>query len=208
MTLTPFQDATLYEDAEGDLANGSGDGLFAGKTAGALARRALVQFDVASAVPAGATIVNATLTLTIDNVPQNHFATEFRLFRVFKPWGEGASNDTGPGGAGAPAETGDATWLHTFFDTVFWSTTGGDFSGSASAAKTVDVEGPYDFSGVDLTADVQLWLDGPDGNFGWAVLGDETKDRTARRFVSRESTVADSRPSLRIEYQMGGEGEG
>ena len=44
-TLTASRDATLYEDAEGDRANGSGQHLFVGRTGQPQTRRALIAFD-------------------------------------------------------------------------------------------------------------------------------------------------------------------
>ena len=52
-------------------------------------------------------------------------------------WGEGTSVAPGEEGDGAPATTNDATWRHRFFDTIFWTTEGGDFSGTVSASQSV-----------------------------------------------------------------------
>ena len=57
-----------------------------------------------------------------------------------------------------------------------------------------------------MLADVQKWLDDPSSNFGWLLLGDETKSRTTKRFDSSEkpggrwwwwSTSRVRRPALR-----------
>ncbi len=55
-----------------------------------------------------------------------------------------------------------------------------------------------------MTADVQWWLDEPDSNFGWIVIG-EVPDAplvspTTRRFGSRENLDLSSRPTLQIYY--------
>jgi len=49
-------------------------------------------------------------------------------------------------------------------------------------------DSPYTFGPTPaLAADVQTWIDTPDGNFGWALVGQtEPVDFTARRFASRE----------------------
>src|SRR5436190_12557396 len=61
VTLTPVADNTIYQDA-GNLSNGAGQFLFSGQASfRALARRALLKFDVASAVPAGAHINSVAL---------------------------------------------------------------------------------------------------------------------------------------------------
>jgi len=50
-----------------------------------------------------------------------------------------------------------------------------------------------------MVADVQLWLDNPQTNFGWIlVCNDETDGFTARRFGSREDT--NNAPQLFIDY--------
>ena len=41
------------------------------------------------------------------------------LRNVLTDWGEGSSNDSGQEGNGTLAAPGDATWLHTFFNTDF-----------------------------------------------------------------------------------------
>jgi hypothetical protein len=63
--LAPMMDATLYEDAEGDLANGSGSYLFVGRTNQPLARRALLAFDIAGAIPAGSTVTSVELQIEV-----------------------------------------------------------------------------------------------------------------------------------------------
>src|SRR5262249_4542832 len=70
VSIPASADATLYEDPTGSLSNGAGTGLFVGLTAAGQKRRALLQFDVASAVPPGATIVFAQLQLTIAQTTQ------------------------------------------------------------------------------------------------------------------------------------------
>ena len=59
--LTPVQDNTLFEDLT-PLSNGSGEHLFAGNTSRGSARRALMQFDVAGGVPAGAKCLRTPTT--------------------------------------------------------------------------------------------------------------------------------------------------
>ena len=112
-------------------------------------------------------------------------------------WGEGTSVAPGEEGTGAPATTNDATWRHRFFDTIFWTTQGGDFSGTVSASQSVGAVGDYVWSSAPMVADVQSWLDNPANNFGWLVLGDESAIETAKRFDTRESTIP---PVLTINY--------
>ena len=63
------KDNTLYETSASELSNGSGDHMFAGATASASLRRALVSFDVAGPIPQGATIESVLLTLNMSRSP-------------------------------------------------------------------------------------------------------------------------------------------
>jgi len=120
---------------------------------------------------------------------------------VLANWGEGASNAGTPGGGGAPAQTGDATWLHTFYSTSFWTTPGGDFSGTMSATTPIGpVNTIHTWSGSGLLADVQSWVSTPAGNFGWIILADEVDVQSAQRFNTRENTS--NPPQLTITYQV------
>jgi hypothetical protein len=199
--LEPVRDNTLYESATGALSNGAGAQFFAGKTATGKIRRGLLAFDVASAIPADSTIVSAKLTLFVSQASGPDVTIS--LHRVLADWGEGASSaGDGGGGGGAPAQPGDATWLHTFWDDQFWSQPGGDFDPLVSAATVVGGINFYTWNSTpQLVADVQSWLDDPASAFGWLVKGDESMNQTARRFESREQDLADFRPKLEIEYQ-------
>jgi hypothetical protein len=198
VVLQAVRDNTLFEDADGDTSNGSGPGLFCGRTSQGRSRRALLAFDVAATLPAGAVVVEARLEL--------HFASSsdltprvLSLHRVVADWGEGASFSTG--GSGAPAQTGDATWLHRSYPGSPWSNAGGDFAPEPSAATTVSGQGGESaWSSVLLTADVTAWLDGSEPDFGWLLLGDETGFNTARRCDSRESPTESLRPRLVIHF--------
>src|SRR5947207_2629130 len=136
INLNPSKDNTIFSD--GNLSNAKGS-LFAGQAsfnADFALRRSLIQFDIASAIPAGSTIENVTLTL---NAARSSFGGESSLHRLLSDWGEGTSN-AGSSGSGAAATNGDATWLHTFFNFVtpqFWNTPGGDFVPDASSSQFV-----------------------------------------------------------------------
>ena len=99
---------------------------------------------------------------------------------------------------------GDATWIHTFADSVppqLWTNVGGDFSMVTRDSVTVSAPGPYTWGSTDsVVADVQSWLDDPAGNFGWIVVGGEGQNQTAKRFDTHENSVAANRPKLTITY--------
>lgn len=194
-----MRDNTLFEDAEGDTSNGSGPGLFCGRNSQGRVRRALLAFDLSSALPGGARLDSAVLVLHMAS-SSDPLERVLTLHRALADWGEGAS--ASGGGGGAPAQPGDATWLHTFHPSTFWSVPGGDFSPSPSASLPVPggVEGEHVFRSDALTEDVRAWIAGTAGSFGWILLGDESVPNTARRFDSREGTTPALRPRLVLHH--------
>jgi hypothetical protein len=203
-TINPAKDATLIEAWEdisetGELANGSGVKFFAGRTLKTFDRRAVMEFDIAGAVPAGATIDSVALRLNMDRAREAAF--EFNDLHVLTTeWTEGPSDAPGQEGAGAPSEAGDVTWLHTTYPAVFWTNPGGDFSAVVSASTLVGDNGTYTWSTIQMAADVQAWLDDPSSNHGWILIGNEdSTDATAYRFGSREGS---NPPTLEINYTL------
>jgi hypothetical protein len=203
VVINPIKDNTLYESSSGSLSNGAGTAMFAGTTfqpTGSL-RRAVMAFDVAGAIPQGSVITNAQLTLrmtqTIDVTPR-----DMSLFGLEEDWGEGTSVAQGGQGSGAPSAPGDATWIHTFFDTMFWNAPGGAFAAAPSATTLVGGTGFYDWTGPGIIADAQSWLDTPTANFGWILIGDEDSQPTARKFETRETQNPDDRPQLLLVFEQ------
>ena len=201
ITLGASMDNTLYEDTTGSLSNGKGQYLFTGRTnqlAGSI-RRGLLAFDIAGAIPAGSTITNVVLTLVVSKTSNG--AAPVSLSHVNASWGEGASVAVANEGNGTAAATGDATWLHRFFNTTFWSNRGGDFSTTPSATQTVGFIGSYTWgSTVQMVSDVQGWLNNPATNFGWVLLGDETTAPTSKQIGSRDNTTPALRPALTVTF--------
>lgn len=208
--LEPVKDSSLFSD-EPNNSNGLGISLFAGRTGGDESRRALVAFDIAAAIPAGARIENAGLTLTSFRNSRSDVSADdiFSLHAITTDWGEASApgSNSGPlGGGGTSAATGDATWLSSFHNAANWSTPGGYFATSASAVQTAGLVTAPDslhvtWFGSGLVADVQNWLDNPTINFGWAVIGDPNNgERTARLFGSRERS--EGAPKLAIRYSV------
>jgi hypothetical protein len=194
--LVSVRDNTLFQAADGSLSDGAGPVFFAGD-AGLVPRRGLVRFDIAGAVPPGSVITGATLTLNLSQTPNTN-TVPMELHRVTADWGEGTSSTTA--GSGAASTAGDATWIHAFFPGTLWTGAGGDFVAAASASRTVTGVGSYAWSSAGMVADVQSWLDAPASNYGWLVLGDEIGNNTARRFDSRENSIAANRPKLTVTY--------
>ena len=198
VNINPSKDNTLYEydPVDGDRSNALGFHFFAGETGMNELRRGVLAFDIAGNIPLGATITAASLSLNMSRTPTNT-AYVMELHKLLADWGEGTSVAPGEEGDGAPATPNDATWRHRFFDTMFWSAQGGDFSATVSASQSVGPVGQYTWSSAQMVADVQAWLDNPASNLGWLVLGDETSIATAKRFDTRESA---SPPMLTIEF--------
>jgi len=195
--IFPSKDNTLYEfdPAEGDHSNGAGFHFFAGENGTGELRRGVLAFDIAGRIPGGSTIIAVSLSMNMSMTPAGAITVE--LHKLLADWGEGTSHAPMGEGDGAPATPNDATWRHRFFDTIFWTTQGGDFSATVSASQSVGPIGQYTWSSPQMVADVQLWLDNPASNFGWLVLGDESAVATAKRFDTRESA---SPPVLTIQY--------
>lgn len=204
-----------FNSAEANKSNGAGDFIFTGQTkqgVNGLGRRALVAFDVAGAIPSGATITDVFLRLYLSQAitQPSVIVTEVALHRVVSDWGEADSDASGQEGGGANAQPDDATWVHAFFNTQNWSEEGGDFVAIPSAFLDVGTRNLfYTWNDIGMVDDVQFWLDNPSQNFGWIILGDESMPGTAKRFDSRESFFFDSSsglataPLLTIEFSVG-----
>jgi len=205
--LAPIKDNTLYEES-GDRSFGAGKYTFMGMTGGDMSidpslRRTLLAFDLTS-IPAKAVINSVEISFTIDQVPQAATTDFAMLHRLTKDWGEGASDTPGPGGQGAAAVAGDATWTQSFYQSQSWDAPGGDFVAGESATAPFGNSSPetITFSSTEtLIADAQGWVRNPAGNFGWILLGDENTEKNARRMASRESTTLPG-PSLTVDYSI------
>lgn len=199
--LVSSMDNTLYEEPQGALSNGAGSRLFVGVTGQEInnRRRGLVAFDLQGVVPAGATITGATLTMTMVRAA-NFDNVDVGLHRVLRQWGEAGSVAPGGQGAGANAALGDATWIHSEFDTASWTTPGGDFDPVASATAGVGGLGAVMWSSVSLISDVQAWVDDPSSNYGWLLLADEASGVNAKAFATKEDFSASVRPTLTVTY--------
>lgn len=201
VTLAASKDNTLYENTNGSLSNGAGQYMFAGRTNTGRIRRAVVSFGISGSIPSGATIMSATLSLHMSRTSTGAYTVT--LHRLYEDWGEAGSDADSNEGAGAVAQTGDATWLHRFYDNRLWFTQGGEFASKASASLSVAGEGPYTWASTPaLVADVQSCVDSPLLCYGWLIKGDESENKTTKRFDTRESDFPDRRPVLAVGYTM------
>lgn len=207
LTLPASKDATLYKHPDGTQANGSGQRFFVGRTEQTVdldVRRGLLAFPVGGSIPPGSVIHSVSLRLYMSRTQAGSQPVALHL--ALADWGEGASVAPGQEGFGAPAEPGDATWLHTFYPASFWSVPGGDFDPVASATTQVGGNGFYTWTSAALAADVQLWVDNPTTNFGWVLLGNEAVQTTAKRFEGRTADNQSRRPQLTIDFTPGSGG--
>lgn len=201
VTINPWKDATIYEP-EGGASNGTAP-LFSGRTgtaAGFTTRRAMMAFNIAANVPAGATIQAVTLTLQVlRKSKDSNSADNYLLHPLTVNWGEGATG--GAGGGGDPAGAGDATWTSNLFGTSTWTVAGGDYAAVASGSIGLDAPGSYTSqSSAGLVNAVQGWLDNPATNFGWILIAQDENANSAREFASREATDTGTRPTLTVTY--------
>ena len=200
-------DNSIYEDRPSNT-NGGHAFLYAGNTKLLSPRRALIKFDLAP-LPPNAVVTTATLILTVQRSADNRTDPEpHSIHRLAVNWGEGTVDtlDIDPesdGGAGSPAQEGDATWSHNFFGLSNWATSGGDFATTATASAEVRGVGSEGrFGGAGVVEDLNIWLADPGCNFGWIILGNEIDAKRAKRFYSSEGEF-DFRPRLEIFYELG-----
>jgi hypothetical protein len=204
VTILSNEDATLYEDAAGQLTNDGGSSLFAGKNAFGEIRRALLKFPM-TAIPANAVVVDARLQLGLIQT-QSLNQDSISVHRVTSPWTEGTTSAGSPGGRGANAATGDTTWIYREYPSVRWTNVGGDFVAQASAASTVGFFQNSTFTlgpSAALNADVQAWARG-EPNHGFVVRVDETQVQIARRLAGRTYSNSTLRPRLIVTYVPAG----
>jgi hypothetical protein len=200
--LQASQDNTIYSDLTAN-SNGAGENFTAGTIVTGSIRRGLLRFDLSS-LPAGATVTSVSLRLVVNKSASVASAPVF-LYALNSAWGEGASQATTLGdGQGVAAQAGDATWVCSFSDgaggcTTAW-TPGGTFQPTLSASTTVGAPGAYTWSGSQVLANVQGWVNSASSNYGWIIRGDEATPQSARRFASRTNAVAADRPTLTITY--------
>ena len=216
VVLDANQDNTLYEtamdtvDDQFEVSNGSGSYTFSGRTgldAGFKRRRSLLKFDLASVIPVDATIVFAEISIYQSKAAPGSPPVSMAMHRVLQAWGEAGSNAVGPEGQGTWAEPGDATWHHRIYPDELWSTAGGSFAATASAATTVGQQlQSYTWTCTSaLLDDLNGWLSTPSNNFGWIMVGGEDGGFSAHRFSSRENSNTDQRPKLTLIYQSADE---
>jgi len=213
------QDATLLGGSDATTNNSLADpGIFAGTDGEGNPKRGLIEFNVAAAVPAGATITGVQLQLTLGQVAGSGGGSSggtngpetISLYDESQAWGQptnfaGATSFGGTGHGSAP-DTGDATWNYSFYDTTPWTVTGGDWTSSLPDVADASVTGTltaFTWSSAAMVTDVQNWLNNPSANFGWIVKNaDETDPTDFRAFWSAQGAAANDDPALAPELSV------
>jgi hypothetical protein len=134
--------------------------------------RLLVGFDI-TAIPTGATVTSATLSLCYATNPSGGSqGRTHELRRVTSSWGELLTD-----------------WI-----------TQPTVAGSATAALTVP--NTKQCMTLSVTADVQAWVDLSATNYGWRLAdGDETSGGTAdARYETHDNGTSTDHPKLSIDY--------
>ncbi|MBI5364238.1 MAG: DNRLRE domain-containing protein [Planctomycetes bacterium] len=193
VAISASQDATIYWQAPG-TADGGGQWLHSrfDDLADVETHDFLLRFDVASQIPAGASVQSARIELVCVEV----FSTAaFPLVaqRVTQPWTEGSSDAAGNEWTGVAAQAGDVTASHASFPATPWTppiVTPGVVTGAAIQPPGVWILP----STPNAIAAAQAWLDQPAANFGLYLSTQETV-----RFASRENGALPG-PRLVVEY--------
>ena len=200
--LPAEKDNTIFEESGSDSC-GACNTFYVGVNFDNQTRRSLIEFDVSS-IPAGSTVTNVEFDFTVSRT-SDFVLTPMDIHKANVEWGEAGSTAVGGGGGeggGGPAAQGDATWTHSMFNTVGW-TSGGDFTASPSASVNLSTTFPVNHTATStpaLVADVQGWVDDANTNHGWLLKldpFDEGFTGTARAIDSR-TTPSGTPPMLRV----------
>lgn len=200
LELNAVKDNILYESATGSLSNALGQQLYTGNNNNGK-RRSVLVFSI-PALPSGAELQDVQLKLFCNSSSGTFPIT---LQKLLQDWGEGTSqaNNNNQEKNGVPATPGDATWIHTFYDTNNWTTAGGEYSSTISASTDVGTQNAfYTWSSTQMNADVSGWMNAPGTNFGWIMRGDEATTNNSKGFASRQHATVSNRPKLLIHYVM------
>lgn len=167
-----------------------------GATAGSK-RRAQLRPDI-SALPAGATLTAASLTL---HCVAEDAATDYNVgvHRALTAFFEGIRNGA------TPSEDGSTWNLRNHNGSVAWAGGAGGGSGSdyaASATATVAITGAGADFVFNVLADIQAWYTGTTNNGWWFVNGSEGTTSSRKNFDSSDGATAGDRPELAITYSL------
>jgi hypothetical protein len=186
LTLQPGpegQDTFIVPGGNSDKNHGASTGLVV-KNAG---QRTLIKFAVPT-LPAGASIVSASLMLNMESLANYNFPGYLDVFRLTQYWVEGALD-----GVTIPAD--GVTW-DTYDAVNPWSTAGGDYNATLEASTPVDPA--LGWHSWDVTDLVTSWADGSQQNYGLMIKGRTYVQNAV--FTSGDGATPDLHPKLIITY--------
>jgi YD repeat-containing protein len=174
---------------------------------GESAARGLLAYDLHD-IPAGATINNATLNLSIGE-GEPTVNTTVNLHRATRAWKEGSGYHGEGDGFYTPLCTGDgASWKHSD-GTTLWTGAGGDYDATVVDSETHPANEQSD-ANFDVAPIVRDWVDGDAPNFGFVLkASDETNPANGMYYASDDypANPAD-RPTLTVNYADGSDSQG
>lgn len=188
MALPPAGDAALLEEFP-DHNSGAARTMLVGRQENHFRARGLLRFDVAGQIPSNSVIISVSLRSSVVGPSGVGPIVTYTLRRVLVPWLEGTKQEGRVIDRGEPASTNEVTWKYP------WSKAGGvvgvDFaSWASSTSRAIERPSLSFISSTGLVADVQLWLDNPGTNFGWALTYDgEYSIAQNARVETREGLV-------------------
>lgn len=140
-------------------------------------RDGVVRFDI-SAIPSGATVTSATLTLVATAVGSASSVKNYGAHRILADWVEGTVTWNTPG-----------------------STSGTHFASSPTQTIAVSTTGSYSWN---VTSDVASFVAGSAVNYGWRVIWSSNTSGTSKQvdFGSKENITVSSRPVLSVTYNL------
>lgn len=157
--------------------------ILVGKDRKNIMHRSMVKFDL-SMMPAG-TLVDATLTVT----PTNGNTNLISLHSLENDWN------------GASLQKGEfsSDWFQIDPDTK-WNSPGGDYNILPSARAIINPSLSNDISGSGMLHDIHDWYNDPSSNFGWILVGQESRDDNLVQFDSKFNFL--SGPFLTMLYEL------
>jgi hypothetical protein len=219
-TFYSVKDATIFNNQAatspaGNYGAGASELLQVGYANGSqIYARTLVQFDL-SALPANAVIENVKLEFTLGS--SGTTIPVVSVFKLNQGWTEGTTaevdnckyNTTCNIQGTAIVGSNDVTWNEISYSGTLanpWTTLGGHFAASASAASNDANATSILYVSTGLKTDVLSWIATPSSNYGWLLKTDFiTSSSSMRRFLSREGAAASGNaanaPRLVITYK-------
>jgi hypothetical protein len=144
-------------------------------------RHPVLQFDDAGEVLEGAIIISAFMTFTIDT-PSDRIINWHRLL---VPWEE---------------ETVDGAYFGTGIGPINDQVLVQADDAEALKLPSLSFNGNTQEATLDVTSDLQFWVDNPGTNHGWAILGDPSDSDGADGWSMLGFDSTNSSPTIVVEY--------